>query len=146
MKALLQRADIRGFIAAIFLMGLLRFVLTTAGVADSTVKFFSMSVILLAGTIYFALHTETHKERLKASYLLFFPYMVVEVAALAYTWATGRQTIFHAAEYSFGTSIGLHTVGHLIGGLTWEPLIAFVIMEVVWLIAGLFSPKTGSGE
>jgi hypothetical protein len=61
--------------------------------------------------------------------------MVVEVAALGYTWATGRQTIFHAADYSLGTSIGTHTVGHFVGGLTWEPLGSFVIMEVVWLIA-----------
>jgi len=128
----------RGFIAAVFLLGLARFVLTVAGFPDSMVKFVSMSVVLTAGMIYFALRTNRHKERLWASYLLFFPYMVVEVAALAYTWATGRQTIFHAAEYSFGTSIGLHTVGHLIGGLTWEPLISFVVMEVIWWIAGRF--------
>jgi hypothetical protein len=134
-KALLQRADVRGFMAAVFVMGILRFALTVAGFSDSFVKFFSMSVILLAGTVYFALRTETHKERLKAAYLLFFPYMVIEVAALAYTWATGHQTIFHAADYSLGTSIAVHTIGHLAGGLTWEPLSSFVIMEVIWLIA-----------
>jgi hypothetical protein len=125
----------RAFIAAVFVMGLLRFALTVAGLSDAFVKFFSMSVILLAGTIYFALRTNTHKERLKAAYLLFFPYMVIEVAALAYTWVTGHQTIFHAADYSLGTSIAVHTIGHLVGGLTWEPLSSFVIMEVVWLIA-----------
>jgi hypothetical protein len=141
MKALLRRADMRGFIAAVFLMGLLRFILTTAGLPDSIVKFFSMSVVLLAGMIYFALNTRTHAERVKAAYLLFFPYMVVEVAALAYTWGTGRQTIFHAADYSFGTSIEAHTIGHLIGGLTWEPLGAFVIMEVIWFIADLFKRR-----
>jgi hypothetical protein len=129
----------RGFMAAIFLMGLLRFALTLAALPDALVKFFSMTVILLAGTVYFALRTATHKDRLKAAYLLMFPYMVVEVAALGYTWATGRQTIFHSADYSLGTSIAVHTIGHFVGGLTWEPLSAFVVMEIVWLIGRLVS-------
>jgi hypothetical protein len=133
MKPMLQRADLRRFVAAIFLMGVVRFVLTAAAYPDTFVKFFSMSVIILAGMVYFAIRTETHKERLKAAYVLFFPYMVVEVAALGYTWATGRQTIFHAADYSFGTSIAVHTLGHLVGGLTWEPLGAFVVMEILWV-------------
>lgn len=132
---MLQRTDVRAFMAAILLMGLLRFALTVAALPDAFVKFFSMTVILLAGTVYFALRTETHKERLKAGYLLMFPYMVVEVAALGFTWATGRQTIFHSADYSLGTSIAVHTIGHFVGGLTWEPLGAFVVMEIIWLIA-----------
>lgn len=136
---MLQRADVRGFVIAIFLMGLLRFALTVAGLPDGVVKFFSMTVILLAGSVYFALRTETHKERLKAGYLLMFPYMIVEVAALGFTWATGRQTIFHSADYSFGTTIAVHTIGHFVGGLTWEPLSAFVVMEIIWLIARIVS-------
>src|SRR5438552_16552931 len=102
MTPILQRADIRRFVAAIFLMGLLRFVLTIAGLPDHFVKFFSMTVIILAGVVYFAIRTETHKERLKAAYMLLFPYMLVEVAALGYTWASGRQTIFPSKDYSFG--------------------------------------------
>jgi hypothetical protein len=62
------------------------------------------------------------------------PYMIIEVAALGYTWATGRQTIFHAQEYSFGVGVGEHTIGHLVGGLTWEPLFLFLVMEVIWLL------------
>jgi hypothetical protein len=63
--------------------------------------------------------------------------MIVEVAALGYTWASGRQTIFHAKEYSFGTPIWGHTLGHLVGGLTWEPLSIFLLMEIVWGISRL---------
>jgi hypothetical protein len=29
----------------------------------------------------------------------------------------------------------VHTIGHFIGGITWEPLSAFVVMEIIWLIA-----------
>lgn len=122
------------FVAAIAAMGVARFVLDRAGLPIATVKYFSMSAIMAAGLLYFAIQRETHKARLKAAYLLVAPYMVVEVLALGYTWSSGRQTIFHAKEYSFGTSLPVHTIGHLVGGLTWEPLSGFLLMEVVWLL------------
>jgi len=128
----------KAFIAAIFAMGVIRFVLTVSGLPDGIVKYFSMTVIWVAGALYFALATETHKERLRAAYLLTLPYMVIEVAALGYTWASGHQTIFHAKEYSFGTTIGYHTLGHLVGGLTWEPLSFFLFMEIVWGVSRIF--------
>ena len=120
--------------AAIAGVGGLRFILTVAGLPDSGVKYASMTVLILAGTVYFAFATRSHKERLYASYLLILPYLIIEVAALGYTWATGRQTIFHAKEYSFGVSIAQHTIGHLVGGLSWEPLTLFLFMELLWAI------------
>ena len=133
------------FIVAIAVMGVVRFILDASGLPKDVVKYFSMTAIMIIASLYFAIATATHKERLKASYLLIMPYMTVEVIALGYTWATGHQTIFHAAEYSMGTSIGVHTLGHLIGGFTWEPLIGFVAMELVWgIYAGgrsLLKPK-----
>src|SRR5262245_45373881 len=123
--------NIKWFIVAIAAMGFARFVLDRGGVSWDVVKFFSMSAIMLAGTLYFAVTTRTHKDRLKTSYLMVLPYMVIEVLALGYTWSSGRQTIFHAQEYSFGSSVAQHTIGHFIGGLTWEPLSVFLVMEVV---------------
>src|ERR1700730_13247784 len=99
----------KGFIAAIAAMGVIRFVLNVSGVPNGVVKYFSMTAVMILGSIYFAISTATHKERLKAAYFLVLPYMTVEVLALGYTWASGRQTIFHAAEYSMGTSIAVHT-------------------------------------
>jgi hypothetical protein len=129
-----MKTSMKIFMALIAFTGVIRFVLTMAGLPNSVVKFASMSVILMAGALYFAVVSTTHKERLKAAYLLIFPYMIVEVAALGYTWATGHQTIFHAEEYSFGVEIGPHTIGHLIGGLSWEPISVFLVMEIVWFI------------
>jgi hypothetical protein len=122
-------------------MGVIRFVLTISGLPDGIVKYFSMSAIGIAGAFYFALTTNKHLERLKASFLIVFPYMIVEVAALGYTWGSGRQTIFHSTEYSRGFSIAQHTLGHLVGGLTWEPLMFFVFMEIVWGISRLFRKR-----
>jgi hypothetical protein len=119
-------------IIAIAAMGIIRFVLDAAGLSKDVVKYFSMSAIMMIGAVYFAIATSTHKERLKAAYLLVMPYMAIEVVALSYTWITDRQTIFHASEYSLGTSIAVHTLGHLIGGFTWEPLLGFAFMEIIW--------------
>jgi hypothetical protein len=129
-----MKTSLKLFMAAIAVMGVIRFVLTTAGLPNAAVKFASMTVIMIVGMLYFAVVSLTHKERIKAAYLLVLPYMVVEVAALGYTWASGRQTIFHAQEYSFGVGVGAHTIGHLVGGLTWEPLSIFLVMEIVWLL------------
>lgn len=120
------------FIPAIAAMGIVRFVLTLSGLPNEIVKYFSMTAIIIAGQIYFALTTTTHKERLKAAYLLVMPYMIIEVLALSYTWASGRPNIFHANEYSLGFSVRVHTIGHLVGGLTWEPLFVFLMMEIIW--------------
>jgi len=123
---------LKGFMAAIAAVGIVRFVLSVSGFPNSTVKFVSMSVIILAGAIYFSLTTPTHKGRLKAAYFLILPYLVIEVLALGYTWITGQPTIFHAQEYSLGYGVAAHTIGHLVGGLTWEPLFLFLMMEMVW--------------
>src|SRR5262249_50693249 len=129
-----MKTSMKLFIAAIVVMGVIRFALTMAGLPNDVVKFASMTVIMMAGMLYFAVVLPTHKERLKAAYWLVLPYMIIEVAALSYIWITGHQTIFHAQEYSFGVGIRAHTIGHFIGGLTWEPLSMFVVMEIVWFI------------
>jgi hypothetical protein len=129
-----MKTSLKLFIAAIAVMGVIRFVLTIAGLPNAAVKFASMTVIMIVGTLYFGVVSLNHKERIKAAYLLVLPYMIVEVAALGYTWATGRQTIFHAQEYSFGVGVGAHTIGHLVGGLTWEPVFLFLVMEIIWLL------------
>jgi len=119
---------------AIAAMGVLRFILNMNGVPNDVVKYFSMTAIMIIASVYFAIVTTTHKGRLKAAYLLILPYMIIEVLALGYTWSSGRQTIFHTAPYTFGVSIGTHTIGHLVGGLTWEPFIVFVQMEIIWYL------------
>jgi hypothetical protein len=119
------------FVAAILIVGTIRFALTISGIPNEIVKYASMSVVIIAGALYFAITIEERKARLKAAFLLILPYMIVEVAALGYGWATGRETIFHTPEYSFNTPIHLHTIGHLVGGLTWEPLFTFLFMEAV---------------
>jgi hypothetical protein len=120
--------------AAILIVGAIRFALSVAGAPNSVVKYVSMTAVILAAAIYFSFARETWRERMKAAYFLILPYMVVEVFALGFDWATGIRTIFHTPEYSFRMSLPVHFFGHLIGGLTWEPLSLFVLMQVLSLI------------
>jgi len=129
-----MKTSMRVFIAMIAVMGVIRFVLAMAGIPNDVVKFASMTAVIAVGAVYFAVVSTTHKERLKDAYLLVLPYMIIEVAALGYTWATGHATIFHAEEYSMGYGIAEHTIGHFVGGLTWEPLAIFLLMEIIWLV------------
>ena len=115
---------------------MVRLALSVAGVPDGTVKYASMTAVILAGTVYFAFASRTWKGRLRSAYLLILPYMLVELAALGYELATGKHTIFHAPEYSFRSPLKIHFWGHLIGGLTWEPLSLFLLMAILW---GLFT-------
>ena len=138
-----MNTTMKAFIAAIAGMGIVRFALDRAGVPMDVVKYFSMTAIMVIATVSFAIATATHKQRLKDSYLLVMPYMAIEVLALGYTWMTGYQTIFHAKEYSLGSSVAQHTVGHFIGGLTWEPLSIFLVMEIIWFVyTRLFRQRT----
>ena len=88
-----MKPTMKWFIAAIAAMGVIRFTLNQAGAPDSIVKYFSMTVIMIVGSVYFAIASTTHKERLKAAYLLVLPYMIVESLALGCTWTTGHPTI-----------------------------------------------------
>ena len=98
---------------AILLVGLVRFGLTVSGAPDEVTKYASMTVVILAGCVYFGAACLSWKELLPVSYLLILPYMAVELGGIGYTWATGKTTIFHVPQYSFGLEVNLHFWGHL---------------------------------
>jgi arylsulfatase A-like enzyme len=125
-----------GFAAAVALMGALRFALTVGGARDGVTEWASMTAVTIVGCLYFGARRLPWRELVKASYVLIVPYMLVELAVLGYTWRTGRATIFHTPEHSFGMPVHLHFWGHLVGGLTWEPLTLFLIMLLVRAVAG----------
>ncbi len=130
----ISKGAIAGFMASIVLVGLVRVGLTVAGpsvTSDEISKYASMTVVILAGCVYFGAAGLAWKELVKVSYLLILPYMAVELGGIGYTWATGKTTIFHLPQYSFGMPADLHFLGHLVGGLTWQPLSLFLVMLIV---------------
>src|SRR5689334_24193729 len=111
----MQLPRIQVFIVLILAVGAIRFALSVSGFPNDLVKWVSMSAVIAVGIVYYGLVCDGWKQRLKAAYLLTLPYMVVEAAALGYGLATGKSTISHTPEYSFGTSLRVHFLGHIIG-------------------------------
>jgi hypothetical protein len=137
----IPKGPIAAFLQAILLVGLIRFILTVSGAPDEITKYASMSVVILLGCLYFGAASLSWKELLSVSYLLILPYMAVELLGIGYSWATGRTTIFHVPQYSFGMDVDVHFWGHLVGGLTWEPLSLFVVMLVVRTLSNLWRSR-----
>jgi hypothetical protein len=122
-------------VVAIAAVGLLRFALDIFGAPANVTKVASMTAVMLAGCIYFGLRARSYRELWKFAYVLILPYMLIELAAIGYAWASGLPSIFHTPEYSFNSPIHIHFWGHLIGGLTWEPLALFVLMAAIRAIS-----------
>ena len=140
-----SKGAIAGFMASIVLVGLARVGLTVAGSGEIS-KYASMTVVILLGCIYFGALGLSWKELVKVSYLLILPYMAVELGGIGYTWATGKTTIFHVPQYSFGMPADLHFLGHLVGGLTWQPLSLFIVMLIVRAVSSRWISWRGGAK
>ena len=147
-----RKTAVVGFVAAILIVGVLRVTLTLSGVPDRITTFFSITVVIVVGMIYFGVTCRKWRDRMLAAYVLFVPYTLIAVPALGYTWVTGVPTIFQRHEHSMtGLTIGQHFATMLIGGFTIEPLAAFALMSLVGLIAlvirrmGILTPAIRKG-
>ncbi len=119
------------FVAVIFLIGSLRFGLSVSGVDSGLTRYASMTVVMAIAILYFAARRTGSGERLVISYALVAPYMLVETVALGYMWRTGTATIFHTLPFTFGVTLPVHFWGHVLGGLTWEPMLVFLLIGAV---------------
>ena len=123
-----------GFAAAILVVGGLRFALTLSGIPDSVTTFFSMTVVILIGLVYFSIVCTTWRDCLRAALFLYLPYTLVVSIGLGYTWVAGRHTVFQPHEQMFGLSVGQHFAVMLAFGVTVEPLAGCLfMMGMGWL-------------
>ena len=84
-----------------------------------------MTTVILIANIFLSSKQTTPRQRLTISYALIAPYMLVEAVGLGYTWWSGTDTIFQVWPYNLGTPVHTHFWGHIIGGLTCEPLLVY---------------------
>lgn len=122
------------FVAAILLVGAVRFVLTVNGADDSVARWSSMTAVIGVAIVYYGLRTSTHRDRWVVAFALVVPYMIVETSALGFSWFTGTPTIFHSPPYSLGTDLRVHFFGHIAGGISWEPAMVWLAL---WGVGGL---------
>jgi hypothetical protein len=132
-------------LAAIVVVGLLRLGLSLAGVSDAATRWLSISVVVLAATVYYgiAVHTKgfgTYRHLLPLHVIQGVLSAAIVIVGILISAATGRQNIFTANEYGGMMSVPLHIGGHVLGGIVIGPLIGWAISSLILLITKKVKP------
>ena len=144
----------KGFLILVLVVGLARLALSLAGVPNATVKFVSLSVLLLLGLIYYSVRVHTsgfgsYKQLLPVLALPAIFANLIIISGIVLAIVTGKGNIFSAPEYSGGGDGKTwgHVGGHLIAMIA-EPLVLWGIGSLIMLLTKKLSrgrqPETGS--
>jgi hypothetical protein len=120
-------------------VGLVRLGLSLAGLADHTVAWFSMNVVVWAGALYYgaAVYTKGFGSYKQLLPLMIFAMLAMQsIAVLGILLAiAGVPNVFAAPEFSFGAqSQWIHLLAHLTIGLVVPPLLLWAVSSVVLLV------------
>jgi len=126
----------------IVVVGLVRLVLSLAGVPNSAVKWISINVAGWIGVLYYSIRVYTSgfggfKQLLPIFFLQMVAAQVVIVPAIILAIFTGSDNIYSAPEYSFGTDgkTWLHVAAHLFIGTTVGSLVSWLVGCVILFAA-----------
>lgn len=128
------------FLGLIAVVGLARLGLSLAGVPDSTAKWISMTVVVLAGAIYYGVSVHVsgfggYKQLLPL--VLFQVVLVQAIAVFAIVLSiAGLPNVFTASEYSgpFAQNQWAHLAGHLTIGMVVPTLATWGLASLVMLL------------
>ena len=130
----------KGFLILILVVGFARLGLSLAGVPNATVKFVSLTVLLLLGLAYYSVRVHTsgfgsYKKLLPVLALTVILANLLIVSGIVLGMATGKDNIFTAPEYSGGTNGKTwgHVAGHLVV-MVVGPLILWGIGSLIMLL------------
>ena len=133
----------------IVLAFLVRLMLSLSGTPNATAKWISVTVVLLAGIVYYGVAVYT---RGFGSYKQLYPLVLFQsilgegLVALAIVLAifTGRDNIYTAPEYSGGGDgkNWLHVVAHLVIGAVVFPLVSWGVSSLVMLVTKKVAPRS----
>ena len=128
---------------------LVRLMLSLAGTPNSVAKWISVTVVLLAGIVYYgvAVHTSGFGSYKQLYPLVLFQSVLGEgLVALAIVLAifTSRDNIYTAPEYSGGGDgkNWLHVVAHLVIGAVVFPLVSWGVSSLVLLVTKKVAPRS----
>ncbi len=127
----------RGFLILILVVGLARLSLSLLGKPDSTVKFFSITVVYLLGTIYYSVKVHTsgfgsYKQLLPVLALPVILGNCIVIGGIILAIETQKDNIFAAPEFSPKHADGKnwgHVGGHVVA--------MFVLPIILWAIGSL---------
>jgi hypothetical protein len=129
----------RGIVWLTLVVGVLRLALSVGGAPNSTVKYLSMTVVMLASMIYYGVRVHTAGF---GSYRHLLPLLVIQgalitaivIVGILLTASTGQPNIFSAPEYGGTLSVPAHIGGHLVFGLVVGPLFGWAVGSLVMLV------------
>jgi len=133
----------------IVLAFLVRLALSLAGTPNSVAKWISVTVVLLAGVVYYgvAVYTSGFGSYKQLYPLVLFQSLLREgLVALAIVLAiiTGTDNIYTAPEYSGGGDgkNWLHVLAHLVIAAVILPLVSWGISSLIMLVTKKVAPRT----
>jgi hypothetical protein len=135
-------------LVVIVLAWLVRLTLSLTGMPNASVKWISVTAVLLLGTLYYGVvvHTLGFGSYKQLYPLVLFQSLLGEgLVALAIVLGilTGRDNIYTAPEYSGGGDgkTWLHVVAHLVVAAVVLPLITWGISSLVLLVTKRVAPR-----
>ena len=123
-------------------VGLIRLGMSLAGVDNSLATYFSMTIVQLAGLLYygFRVHTTGFGSYPQVLVLIAIQSLVASViisVGIGITAVTGTINIFSTPEFSGNTSHWMHAASHLLGGPTLFSVIFWIPASLVMLVTKL---------
>lgn len=139
------------FLILILAVGLARLALSLAGAPNSTVRWLSMTIVLLAGVIYAGINAP----RAGFGYRHLLPVVVLQAAlvngitivGILIAIATGHDNIFTAPEFSPPGNEGrgaFHVFGHVAFGTGIGSLLSWGISSLVMWVAKKLTRRSAS--
>ena len=133
------------FLIVTAVVGILRLVLSLAGVSDDATRWLSMTAVGVVAMVYYAITVHTSGF---GSYRQLLPLMVIQstvaqliaIVGIVISAATGKANIYTANEYGGTLNPALHIGGHVIGGMIVGPLIAWAVASLIMFITKKVNP------
>ena len=128
------------FLILVPLVGIIRLGLSLQGMPNSTVRWFSMTVVAFIGVLYFAIRVHTsgfgsYKQLLVLVALQNLVSQVISIVGILISIITGMGNIFSAPEFSFGGgNPWLHLAAHVFIGTTAGSLFPWLIGSLILFI------------
>jgi hypothetical protein len=143
----------KGILGLILVVGVIRLALSLAGVSVSGVKWFSITGVLLIGTVYYGIRVHTrgfgsYKHLLPLSVIQNLLAHVIAAAAIALAIFTGTDNIYSLPEYSGGSDgkTWTHAGAHLVFGGIAGSLVGWLLSAGVMFVTKKVAPGTRGGR
>jgi hypothetical protein len=137
------------FLILILAVGIVRLALSLGGVSTAIDKWFSITVVMWLGLLYYAVKVHTsgfgsYKQLLPICFLQAWTAQLVIVPSIILAIFTGKDNIYSLPEYAFGQDgkTWLHVIGHLVGGGIVGPLVAWLVGCVIMFV----TKKVATGD